>query len=76
MKSISLDLPTELLKATDRCSRALGITRAEYFRRSIARMNRQAGAAIRTRRIQRAARKCFAADLKVTSEFAALEHSF
>ena len=64
------------VKSSDRCSRALGITRAEYFRRAIARMNRQPGAAIRASRIQRVARKCSAADLKVNSEFAALEHSF
>jgi len=42
MESISLKLPEDLLEASDRCARALGIPRAEYIRRAVERMNREA----------------------------------
>jgi hypothetical protein len=40
MKSIYLKLQEELLKTIERCARALGISRAEYIRREIERINR------------------------------------
>lgn len=54
MESISLKLPEKLLEASDRCARALGIPRAEYIRRAVERMNREAEARARAERIARA----------------------
>ena len=73
MESISLKLPPELLAASDRCARVLGIPRAEYIRRAIARMNDEAEARIRAQRLAAASRKVRKESMRVNAEFAALE---
>jgi metal-responsive CopG/Arc/MetJ family transcriptional regulator len=72
MESISLKLPKNLLETTDRCARALGITRAEYIRRAIERMNR-AEARVRAERMARASRKVRRESMRVNAEFAVIE---
>jgi metal-responsive CopG/Arc/MetJ family transcriptional regulator len=57
MESISFKLPRVLLKTSDRCARVLGIPRAEYIRRAIERMNREAEARARAERMARASRR-------------------
>ena len=74
MRTISLNLPKELLDASGRCSSALQLTRAEYIRRAIERMNLQTDADRRARRMREASAKCRADDLKVNAEFAVIEH--
>ncbi len=74
MRTISLNLSDELLLASARHSAALRLTRAEYIRRAIDRMNRRTGASLRAKRMRAAARKCREQDLKVNAEFAAIEH--
>jgi metal-responsive CopG/Arc/MetJ family transcriptional regulator len=73
MESISLKLPEDLLKASDRCARALGIPRAEYIRRAVERMNRDAECRARAERIARASRRVRKESMRVNAEFAAIE---
>jgi metal-responsive CopG/Arc/MetJ family transcriptional regulator len=73
MESISLKLTGDLLKTSERCARTLGIPRAEYIRRAIERMNREAEARARAQRIARASRKVRKESMRVNAEFAAIE---
>ena len=73
MQSISMKLPEELLASSDRCARTLGIPRAEYIRRALERMNREAEARARAERMARASRKVRKASMQVNAEFAAIE---
>jgi len=73
MESISLKLPDDLLKASARFAKALGIPRAEYIRRALERMNREAEARARAERMARASRKVRKESMRVNAEFAAIE---
>ncbi len=73
MESISLKLPEGLLETSDRCAKTLGIPRAEYIRRALERMNREAEARARAERIARASRKVRRESRRVNAEFAAVE---
>jgi metal-responsive CopG/Arc/MetJ family transcriptional regulator len=73
MESISLKLPEDLLKASDRCARALGLPRAEYIRRALERMNREAEARERAERLAVASRKVRKESMRVNAEFARIE---
>ena len=72
MKSISLNLPEEMLDAAGRHSPTLRLPRAEYIRRAVDRMNRHVEADLRARRTRQAAAKCREDDMKVYAEFAAV----
>jgi metal-responsive CopG/Arc/MetJ family transcriptional regulator len=74
-KSISLKLPRDLLKTTDRCARALGIPRAEYIRRAIKNMNREFETRTRAARLAEASHKVRNESMRVNAEFAAIEHA-
>jgi predicted DNA-binding protein len=74
MEAISLKLPSELVERAAEYAKALGISRAEYMRRAIARMNRDAAAATRARRLARVSRKVRDEAMRVNAEFAAIEH--
>ncbi len=74
MRNISLNLPEELLEASRRYSGVLRLTRAEYIRQAIERMNRQIDAELRAKKMREASSKCRKADLEVNAEFAAIEH--
>ena len=73
MEAISLKLPDELLAASDRWAKALGIPRAEYIRRAIEQMNREAETRTLAERIARASRKVRKESARVNAEFAAVE---
>jgi hypothetical protein len=73
MDAISLKLPVGLLKASGRCARALGMSRAEYIRHAIERMNREGEASARAARLAKASRKVRAESMRVNAEFAAFE---
>ena len=73
MESISLKLPEELLESSDRCARALKIPRAEYIRRAIERMNREAETRARAERMAQVSRKVRKESLRVNAAFAAIE---
>jgi metal-responsive CopG/Arc/MetJ family transcriptional regulator len=72
MESISMRLPQELLESSDRCARALKISRAEYIRRAIERMNREVEARARAERIARVSRRVRRESMRVNAEFAAI----
>jgi len=74
VRTISLNLPEDLLEASTRYSTALRLTRAEYIRHAIEQMNRRIDADVRARRMRAASLKCREEDLKVNAEFAAIEH--
>lgn len=74
MESISLKLSKDLLEASDRCARALGIPRAEYIRRALERMNREAQARHRAEQMTNASRRVRRESMRVNAEFAAVEH--
>ncbi len=73
MESISLKLPGDRLETSDRCAKALGIPRAEYIRRAIERMNREAEERARAERMARASHKVRRESLRVNAELARIE---
>lgn len=73
MESISLKLPEDLLETSKRCAKALGIPRAEYIRRAIERMNREAEARNRADRMAASSRKVRKESMRVNAEFARIE---
>lgn len=73
MTAISLKLPEELLEVSGACAEALGMSRAEYIRRAIERMNRETRARTRAKRLAEASRRVRGESLAVNAEFAAIE---
>lgn len=73
MEAISLKLPGELLRASRRYAQALKLSRAEYMRRAIERMNREAEARLRAERMARASLKVRRQSQRVNAEFARFE---
>jgi len=73
MTTISISLPDELLKSSTRHAEFLHLSRAEYVRQSIERMNRDAEQRICRERLIRASHKVRESSLRVNSEFSAIE---
>ncbi len=73
MGAISIKLPDDLLETSGRCAEALNLSRAEYIRRAIARMNRATRARLRAKRLAEVSRKVRKESLRVNAEFAAIE---
>jgi len=73
MEAISLKLPEGLPEAAGRCASKLKLTRAEYIRTAIERMNRETAAAMRAQRLAEASRKVRKESMRVNAEFAAIE---
>jgi metal-responsive CopG/Arc/MetJ family transcriptional regulator len=73
MESISLKLPEDLIEASGACARALHISRAEYIRRAIERMNRETRAQLRAQRMREASLRVREESMRVNAEFAAIE---
>jgi metal-responsive CopG/Arc/MetJ family transcriptional regulator len=73
MAAISLKLPEDLLKASGRCAQAVGVSRAEYIRKAIERMNREIRASGRAKRLAEVSRRVRKESLRVNAEFAAIE---
>jgi len=73
MGAISLKLPDELLEASGQCADALRLSRAEYIRRAISRMNRETRDRLRTKRPAQASRKVRKDSMRVNAEFASIE---
>ena len=73
MESISLKLPKKQLEASDRCARALGISRAEYIRRAVERMNRESKARTQAERMAQASRKVRKESMRVNADFEVIE---
>jgi metal-responsive CopG/Arc/MetJ family transcriptional regulator len=73
MSAISLKLPDALLEASDRYAYELHVSRAEYIRQAIARMNRDVEAQLRAARLAAASHKVREESMRVNAEFAAFE---
>jgi metal-responsive CopG/Arc/MetJ family transcriptional regulator len=76
MTAISLKLPAELLRASSRCADARKLSRAEYIRRAIERMNAETEARLRAERLAAVSRKVRGESMRVNAEFAAIERDF
>jgi metal-responsive CopG/Arc/MetJ family transcriptional regulator len=74
MGAISLKLPDDLMDASNRCAQALQLSRAEYIRRAIERMNRETQAQIRAKRMADASHMVRDESMRVNAEFALIEH--
>ncbi|MCL4370577.1 MAG: ribbon-helix-helix protein, CopG family [Chloroflexi bacterium] len=73
MGAISLKLPDELVEASGEYARALQLSRAEYIRRAIERMNRETRAQLRAARLAEVSRRVREESMRVNAEFAAIE---
>jgi metal-responsive CopG/Arc/MetJ family transcriptional regulator len=73
MKAVLLKLPNELVEAGDACADTLGVSRAEYIRRAIDRMNRETARAQRARELMKASKKVRAESARVNAEFDVIE---
>ena len=73
MAAISLKLPGELLEASGQCAAALQLSRAEYVRRALERMNRDTRARLRAERLAAASRRVRENSMRVNAEFDAIE---
>jgi metal-responsive CopG/Arc/MetJ family transcriptional regulator len=73
MGAISLKLPDDLLRTSGECARELQLTRAEYIRQAIERMNESTRAQVRAERLAAASRKVRAESMRVNAEFAEIE---
>jgi len=69
--AISLKLPED--ETSGQCAEALKLSRAEYIRRAIERMNRETRARLRAERIAQASRRVRKESLRVNAEFARIE---
>jgi hypothetical protein len=73
MRSIALKLPEDLLEDSSRCAQRLRVTRAEYIRMAIHRMNRRTTAQLRAERLAELSRRVRDESMRVNAEFAAIE---
>jgi len=73
--SISLKLPDDLLRKSADCAEAVRLSRAEYIRRAIDRMNRETESRIRAERMAAASRKIRKESMKLNVKFSAIEDS-
>ena len=73
MPAISLKLPEHLLAASGECAAALQLSRAEYVRKALERMNRDTRARLRADRLEVASRRVRQESMRVNAEFAAVE---
>jgi metal-responsive CopG/Arc/MetJ family transcriptional regulator len=75
MKTISLKLPDDLLRASDRSASALRMSRAAYLRAAVDRMNRRVQKKLRADRLAAVSRKVREESMAVNAEFAAIERA-
>ena len=72
-EAISLKLPDELLRESDRLAASLEISRAEYIRNALEEKNRRLLRQARRQRIQEASKRVRGESMKVNREFEAVE---
>ena len=73
MLAISLKLPGQLLEASGQCAAALQLSRAEYIRRALERMNRDTRAHLRADRLAAASSRVRQDSMRINAEFDAIE---
>ncbi len=73
MKAISLKLSDELVSTSEECAESLRVSRAEYIRQAIERMNRETQSTLRAERMKQASLKVREESMRVNAEFDAIE---
>ena len=73
MRSIALKLPEELLHESSELACRLQLSRAEYIRLAIRRMNRKTAARLRAKRLAEISKRVREESMRVNAEFAAIE---
>ena len=73
MRSIALNLPDEVVEESGLYATRLQISRAEYIRIAIRRMNRKTAARLRAERLTELSKRVREESMKVNAEFAAIE---
>ena len=73
MRSLALKLPEELIEESSRLAARLRISRAEYIRMAVRRMNLKTAARLRAERLAEVSRRVRDESMKVNAEFAAIE---
>ena len=73
MQSIALKLPDELLDESSELAERLHLSRAEYIRLAIRRMNRKTTARLRAERLAEVSERVRDESMRVNAEFAAIE---
>jgi metal-responsive CopG/Arc/MetJ family transcriptional regulator len=73
MTTISLRLPDDLLETSGEIAKRLNVSRAEYIRRAIVRMNDDMTAHARAQRLARASRNVRRESMRINAEFDAVE---
>jgi metal-responsive CopG/Arc/MetJ family transcriptional regulator len=73
MRAVSLKLPDDLLETSGRWAKALHLSRAEYVRRALERVNRETRDQLRSKRLAEASHKVRKESMTVNAEFAAIE---
>ena len=73
MRSIALKLPDELLDESSELAERLHLSRAEYIRLAIRRMNRKTTARLRAERLAEVSERVRDESMRVNAEFAAIE---
>jgi len=73
VKAISLKLPDGLVSTSEECAETLRVSRAEYIRKAIERMNKETQDVFRADRIKQASQKVREESMRVNAEFDAIE---
>jgi len=75
VKAIALKIPEEELRESSRLADSLRISRAEYIRIAIVRMNERTAARLRAERLAEVSKRVREESMKVNAEFAAIERA-
>jgi len=73
MTAILLKLPDDLLARSNRSAEAMRVTRAEYIRQALDRMNRLVEAGRRAKRLAEVSRRVRGESRRINAEFDAIE---
>jgi metal-responsive CopG/Arc/MetJ family transcriptional regulator len=73
VRSIALKLPEDLMEESGRLADTLGVSRAEYIRAAIRRLNRKTVSRLRAERLGEVSKRVREESMKVNAEFAAIE---
>ena len=73
MRTIALKLPDQLIQDSSRYANELQVSRAEYIRIAIRRMNHKTEARLRAERLAEVSRRVRGESMKVNAEFSAIE---
>ena len=73
MRSIALKLPEDLMAESGRLADTLRVSRAEYIRIAIRRMNRKTAARLRAERLAEVSKRVRDESMKVNAAFAVIE---